>query len=279
MIIDNQDELKIGELPPLKIMAIEEITYHEYYNVERSTKLINRLSEEGKLRNPPIVGYVKEDNRYILLDGNNRVTALKSLDVPHVLVQEVDFFDPKLIISEWHHVIENLNLDLFYSHIQKLGLDLEDWQPDYLYKNLLCRLLLPNNTRLAVRGGRDIFDRVQILKEFTDLYHQFANMDRVSYTNLEHLKLNYPKMDMLVSFPAHSKDDVLALVKKDLKIPSGITRIILPKRALQFNIQLDFLKAHTSLQEKNVWLCNILHEKSINKQVRFYREPTFVLDE
>lgn len=279
MIIDNQDELKIGELPTLKFIAIEDITYHEYYNVERSNKLIFRLGNDRILRNPPIVGYVKEDNKHILLDGNNRVYALKSLGIPHVLVQEVDFFDPFLTISEWHHVVENLEMDLINNHIQKLGLVEEDWQPDYPYQNLICRLLLPDNTRLAVRGGRDIFERVQILKEFTDLYHHFANMDRVSYTNLQHLKHHYHNMNMLVSFPTHSKEDILALVKKDLKIPSGITRIILPKRALQININLEYLRANTSLQEKNEWLSGELDKMTKNKQIRFYREPTFVLDE
>ena len=179
----NNDEIKIGELPELEIIAIDVIIMHEFPDVERAARLIEKLSTDRILRNPPIVARIPNQQKRILLDGHNRITALTKLDVPHVMVQEIEYFDEKLKVSLWHHAVEFINQDQTFEHIEKLGLKAEVWDDYHLADNLLCRIVFANNQSFAVVGSDDLYKRVIQLKEFTDLYHNMVNMDRVSYTS------------------------------------------------------------------------------------------------
>ena len=120
MIQGNDKQLKIGELPNLKIVPISEIIFHEDPDDERSTKLIEDIRKENRLKNPPVVATHSGTKKYILLDGANRLTALQSLNIPDVLVQHIDLFDPGLIFLHWHHAVEKFTKDNFLEIINNM---------------------------------------------------------------------------------------------------------------------------------------------------------------
>jgi hypothetical protein len=62
-------------------------------------------------------------------------------------------------------------------------------------------------------------------------------------------------------------------------IPSGITRHIIPNRALHINIPVVVLQADWTLQEKEDWLHNWLMERMAANAIRYYSESTFSFDE
>jgi len=104
-------------------------------------------------------------------------------------------------------------------------------------------------------------------------------MDRVSYTNLTHLRQHYPDFCALVCFKKISKENLIAVVEKNIYLPSGITRVILPKRALRLNVPLDILRFDAPVEEKNHWLQERITLQVQDKSIRFYYEPTFLFDE
>ncbi len=108
---------------------------------------------------------------------------------------------------------------------------------------------------------------------------RFAHFDRVSYLNLDDLKRNYRRFSSLISFRPFTLEDLQELTHWDRRVPSGVTRILLPKRALRFNIQLEMLRAGLSVEEKESWLQQTILERVADKSIRFYREPTFFFDE
>ena len=101
----------------------------------------------------------------------------------------------------------------------------------------------------------------------------------VSYTNLEDLIRNYRNFSALLTFRPFSIEDLKELTHWDRRVPSGVTRVLLPKRALRFNLQLEMLRAGLSLEDKETWLQQTILEKVGDKTIRFYREPTFFFDE
>ena len=282
MLVNNKDELKIGELPELNILAIGDVLFHEEPDIERVAKLIDRFSADGMLKNPPVVAKVDGNSSRILLDGANRITALIKLEFRDVLVQEIELSDPSLIISQWHHAVEYLTKQEIITHIDDIpGITRKEWlgDADADDPDFLCRIEFTDETGNALFGAGDFFSKVDQLRQFTDIYHKLAYMDRVSYTNLAHLKKNYLNLSALVSFRNFTKDEVLAISGVGKRVPSGITRVMLPKRALNFNLHLDILKSNLSLEEKNDWLHETIRHKIFNKSIRFYREPTFFFDE
>jgi hypothetical protein len=83
----------------------------------------------------------------------------------------------------------------------------------------------------------------------------------------------------LIVFRKISKEELVLVTQKQQKIPSGITRIILPKRALRINVPLDILRFDTSIEQKNHWLQKRINNQIKDKSIRFYHEPTFLFDE
>lgn len=280
----NNQQLQIGELPELEIVSLDRIVFHEDPDEERSSSLIIYLSKDGRLKNPPMVAYYEDNAHYILLDGANRMTALKKLGIRDVVVQKVDLFDEKLLFLHWHHAVEKFTKDQFLEKlktINELSISLDtsgilDMNND---PDLLCQIQFADMEIYRISANCDLFKKVDLLKKITKIYSGFANMDRVSYTNLMHLKTNYPDFCAVVCFKKFSKKELVQIVKNNYKLPSGITRIILPKRALRLNVPLDILRFEAPVDEKNHWLQERIKLQVKEKSIRFYYEPTFLFDE
>jgi len=272
--------LPAGRLPELHMAPLDEVVLHEDPDMERVARLVDRFSADGVLRNPPVVGRAG-DGRRILLDGANRVTALRTLGYAHVMVQEIDLFDPGLTLETWHHVVEHLAADDLLAHAARIpGVTVReggDCGPDS--PGTVARLRFPDGREVRLTEGGALVDRVVKLQELTRHYHRFAYFDRVSYTSLEDLRRNYPNLTALVSFPSFTREDLQDLTRQNLRIPSGITRVCLPVRVLRFNLHLEILRAELSLEEKEAWLQQTIQQKVAEKAVRFYGEPTFLFDE
>lgn len=277
---DKNGELKIGELPQLHIVGLDEVVLHEDPDMDRVARLVDRFSADGILKNPPVVGLSK-GHRRIVLDGANRVTALRKLGYSHVLVQELNLFDAGLTLNTWHHAIERLSAEELMDHAASIpGVTMveEEARPvDTLPE--LARFHFPSGRAVSLQGAKGLDESVIQLHSLIRVYHRFAYFDRVSYTNLEDLSRNYRNFTALISFRAFTLEDLQELTHWDRRVPSGVTRVLLPKRALRFNIQLEMLRAGLSIEEKESWLQQTILEKVADKSIRFYREPTFFFDE
>jgi hypothetical protein len=278
--IDKNGDLKIGELPELHIVALNDVVLHEDPDMERVARLVDRFSADRVLKNPPVVGRSK-GHRRIVLDGANRVTALRKLGYSHVLVQELDLFDPGLSLGTWHHAIERLSAEALLDHAASVpGVTLEEEETGGREAPpKLARFQFPSGKVVTLNGADGLDERVMQMHNLTKVYHRFAYFDRVSYTNLDDLIRNYRNFTALLSFRPFSVEDLQELTHWDRRVPSGVTRVLLPKRALRFNIQLEMLRAGLSLEEKEDWLKETILERVADKSIRFYREPTFFFDE
>jgi hypothetical protein len=104
-------------------------------------------------------------------------------------------------------------------------------------------------------------------------------MDRVNHSDVAALRQHHPHFGALVSFPDFAKSDVRAIAEGGHLLPSGVTRILVPRRVLGFNLRLPLLKSNLPLEEKRRWLAEEMHHKVAEHKVRYYQEPTFVFDD
>jgi hypothetical protein len=272
--------LSVGELPELHMVSLDDVVLHEDPDMERVTRLVDRFSADGILKNPPVVGR-SEGPRRIVLDGANRVTALRRLGYSHLLVQELDLLGSGLQLESWHHAIERIPMDDLLSHAGQVeGVELKEGDsPSLSDPRSLGRLRFPNCRVVTLVGEEDLMERVRQLHRITRIYHRFSDFDRVSYSGMEHLIRNYRDFTALISFRRFNLEDLQSITDQEGRVPSGITRVLLPKRALRFNLQLELLRAGIPLEEKERWLQHTIQEKVEDKSIRFYREPTFFFDE
>jgi L-serine kinase (ATP) / ParB family transcriptional regulator, heme-responsive regulator len=139
---------------------------------------------------------------------------------------------------------------------------------------------------LADRAGRcltlgsvpDVVGQAAALRRLFAAYTGRATIARVLPAEWR-LRLQEGEASLAVIFPVHTKDDLIALARSGAVLPAGITRHIIPGRALRINAPLDLMHDGRQLAEKQTWLDAWLRERRANRGVRYYVEPTFLFDE
>jgi hypothetical protein len=83
----------------------------------------------------------------------------------------------------------------------------------------------------------------------------------------------------VVMFPAWTPNDISRAATSGDLLPAGITRHVIPGRALNVNISLDMLLLDAPRASKSAWLERWLSSKITARKVRFYHEAVFVFDD
>jgi hypothetical protein len=118
-------------LPDLRMFPVKLLVPHEDVDPRRTEKLSKRLLEEGMLKNPPMVATIPGSDRYIVLDGANRVMAFVLLKIPHIVAQLVNYSNQDVILDTWYHVVAGISeADFERGLTEMVGLELVDCSLD-----------------------------------------------------------------------------------------------------------------------------------------------------
>lgn len=273
------------EMPDLRVVPVAELLLHEQHDAQRSAPLMQRLRAEGVLKNPPVVAAIPGEGRYVVLDGANRVTAMQALGIPHVAVQVVDYEDAELILDTWHHLVLGIGAAELKGMLRTVqALTIEPAEAGHARAQLARREILAFVEYLdgevwTLRAAGDLHQRTRCLNEIVDLYKA---QGRIFRANADHLPSLLPFHDdaaALVVFPRFVPAEIVDLARVGARLPAGITRHLIPRRALRVNLPLAMLGDAASLSEKNARLAAWLKDKVASKAVRYYHESTLLFDE
>ena len=275
-----QGELR---LPHLEVLPTDAIVLHEDSDERRVAGMAHRFQAEGLMKNPPIVAPMGE-GRYVVLDGANRVSALKRLGVPDILVQIVDYESCQL--TTWYHLVTGAKTESLLAVDQQEGLrlvatDLDQARADLAADRILAYLVLPGGAVHALEsdGEPGLAERTELLRRAVAVYKGKANIHRVQTDDMAALEQFYADIAGLIVFPSYRPQDVLEMARGGAVLPSGITRHLIPLRALHTNTELAFLWSDHPLSEKNRWLIEWTRNKVQLRAVRHYEEQTVLYDE
>ena len=111
----------IQNLPTLRILPLESLILHEDHDNQRTLPLVEKLRAQGIIRNPPIVmPLVDGSDRFMVLDGANRVTSLQEMEFPHIVAQVVEVSNPNVNLQTWNHVIWGISTKALMSALRKV---------------------------------------------------------------------------------------------------------------------------------------------------------------
>lgn len=273
-----------GGFPDLRIVPVEDLLLHERVDLERVTRLIDRLSADGILKNPPIVASLPGSGRFLLLDGANRVSAIQNLDIPHLIVQVEPFENPRLEVGHWNHVVRDIEARQLLDKVPEIeGVSSKKGRlGDAVSEEagFLASVTTNDHEALHLFASGTPQERARALNAIVDVYYRGeARMDRVNHTDVAALHDQHPHFGALVSFVDFPKNDIRAVAEGGELLPSGVTRILVPRRVLGFNLRLPLLKSSLPLEEKRRWLKDEIQHKVSEHKVRYYQEPTFVFDD
>ena len=272
-------------LPSLRMLPTEALVPHEDYDPRRAEKLSRRILEEGLLKNPPVVAAIPDSDCYVVLDGANRTMAFQAAGITHIVVQLVSYDDPGVMLDTWYHVVSGMAIEDFEASLVEVAeMRLRDCTLQQ------ARLALEAETAAAYivcgSGVRQVIpeigqnvSRLQLLTRIVGTYRGKADIFRASNDIWEIQKPFYPEITALVVFPRLKPEDILLAAANGEKVPSGITRHIIPARALNINIPIGILMADWPLERKRQWLDEWWMERMAANAIRFYAESTFSFNE
>ncbi|NOZ05427.1 MAG: ParB N-terminal domain-containing protein [Chloroflexi bacterium] len=274
------------ELPVLRIVPADSLILHEGCEDRRIQRLKHLIAKDGFLKNPPIVAPLPsrtEREYYVVLDGANRVSALQELRCPHILVQVVHYDEVGL--DTWNHLVTGIDKDEFFAALQAIrGLtmrltDIISARDRLAARRILAYIVCLDGDVHTLSGGESLQEQAVLLNQVVDLYKRPARIYRLKTDDIEQQREYYDDIAALVVFPAFSPADIVTLAVNHAKLPTGITRHIIPSRALRTNVPLSVLAEDKPAEAKNAWLHDTIRAKLNQKEIRYYQESTFLFDE
>jgi hypothetical protein len=277
-----QDSTK---LPDLQMLPTRLLVPHEDVDPRRVEKLSKRLLEEGILKNPPVVVPVPNRKCYVVLDGANRTSAFQLLKISHIVVQVVSYDDPGVIVDTWYHDVAGMALEDFehaLMQIDDLHLEpcsLEEARQALEAREAVAYIVCESGVRKVVSLSGRRHPDLRLLSDLVGAYKGQAEIFRASNDIWEIQKPYYPGITALVVFPTLRPQDILQAASDGEKVPSGITRHIIPARALNINIPIGILMADWTTERKREWLHEWLMGRMGANAIRYYAESTFSFNE
>jgi hypothetical protein len=275
----------IPNLPNLKILPLASLILHEDHDMQRTLPLVEKLRRVGILRNPPIVMPLADGtDRYMVLDGANRVTSLTEMEFPHIVAQVVKADDPHVNLQTWNHVVWGMNTKTLMGRIRKVkGLEVikvNTFRSLDAPKYVPVQIRLPDGKLyLLAETPSDLAIHINTLHQIVNAYKTGAALDRTSQTLIDSFKSIYPDLTALIIFPNFKVKTILKLAAQKIVLPTGITRFTVSPRALHLNYPLHELSSGKPIEYKEDYLKQWIEERVKNKGVRLYAEQTFLFDE
>lgn len=272
------------DLPDLRILPMAQLVLHEDSDPHRNGGLTEQLRAQGVLRNPPIIAPMPDSDRFVVLDGANRTTSLRQMGFPHILAQVVNYDEVQL--TAWNHLVTEVPTEVLLHWIaEEPGLREERATLDQARVLLTARrclayLVLPDGCVVVLRGGEGLVDEARLLNHVVASYRGRGRIVRLKGDSMDDALTHGTEVAALVVFPRFTPADIVSLAMMDHKLPTGITRHIIPMRALRVDYDLARLADTTrSLAQKQADLRQILHDRLNRRRIRAYHESTVLYDE
>jgi hypothetical protein len=241
---------------------------HEEVDPLRVDRLATRIEGEGSQLNP-VVCCEDSSGHFVLLDGATRTAALKRLELTYGVVQVVK---PGAVrLETWHHVVRQAPPEAVTRQIEarrELHLINDEGPP--------CITTPDGDVQTVQASGVSQFTALSAL---VDSYVGRWRVNRVIDPDLENVAWRYPDWAAVVQFPALTVEDVMKAAMNDDPLPAGMTRFIVPDRALRLNVELSLLRGPGSELEKQELLDRLLEERARAGRIRRYEEPVVILDD
>jgi hypothetical protein len=307
----------------LEFVHLEDLLFHETCDFKRTQKLAGEIKKDGHLKNPVLVASVNiegtekreklpvgsgcphpeppllpgrdaqeqqlnpgKGEKLLVLDGVNRVSALKLLNVPDVLIQMVDYEDQKVKLSSWNHLIFDGQKEQIIKKIKDLSLEVSfcplKWAEEALKDpRTISYFLFKDLAGFVVNTGN--FAPEDKVKKLYKLIATYNGRSEICYLDPENhfisIFAHFKNSSAINLIPRFDKKEILNLAQKGCLLPFGVTRFIVPNRVLGLEVSCSVLVAQTPLSEKNLFLKELLAYRIKTKKAKFYQESVTLFNE
>jgi hypothetical protein len=256
-------------MPVLRVVPLDKIWRHEEVDPFRVARLQRRIDEEGTQVNPMICAEAPGGD-LVVLDGATRTEALKGLGLQHAVIQLVD--PEEVVLETWHHVVRQASPSEVISQIEtREELVLADGDQG------TPRVHIAGDGIRSVLGKGSSVNST--LSSLVESYVGRWTVSRVTDPSYDEVAWRFPDWAVMVEFPILHTEDVMKAAIGDDHLPAGVTRFVVPERALRLNVDLSLLRSDASQGEKQEALDAMLATRARAGRIRRYEETIIILDD
>lgn len=253
-------------IPDLRVIPLAEIVPHEEFDPLRVDRLADRMTEAGSQANP-VVCIAADTGEFVLLDGATRTAALRRLGLEYVLAQVV--LPDGITLDTWHHVIRDADPAVVLERIEAsagLLLDAGGGTPRVSTRSGVTATVTGPGSRFAVLGS--------LVRSYIGTWR----VSRAVVAELPHIPRLYPDWAVVVEQPTLTVDDVMKAALSEERLPAGVTRFVVPDRALRVNLDLSELAAGP-IDQRQAALDRHVAALVGDGRVRQYTDSVVIFDE
>lgn len=255
-------------VPVLRVVPLESIRRHEEVDPLRVERLQSRMSAEGIQVNP-MVCIEAPGGELVLLDGATRTETLKRIGLSLAVVQIVE--QHSIELSTWHHVVRECTPEELLAVVEA--------SPDLkTTENYGTPSIHPHEGPSRLVIGIDGLSENATLSSLVRTYIGRWRVTRTTDPRRDHVAASYPGWAAIVEFPIVTVEDVMAAAVGHDLLPAGVTRFLVPNRALRLNVPLEHLDG-ASVPAAQTALNRLLEERASDGRIRRYEGPIYILDD
>lgn len=271
---------KIMDITQIKIVKTRSLVLHENFDKSRVEIIKQNISKTKLFTNPILVTKDIKSNNYVVLDGANRATALRELDIPFALVQEFDYMQEGVKLDRWCHELLVQSLNYWRGKFSKfVDFTLNTDNLDLIKKKHKKQIHILNDKEVYTAFlPEDLLDLVELLNNISSVYIDKYFFERKDVDSAITGSLVDGQKTIII-YPKLLKEEVLKLVNNKKPIPSGISRHVIRGRALHINLPISTLKHEGSLRQKNMILKKHLNNLIGTNRLRVYDGSVYLFDE
>ncbi|MBN1148818.1 MAG: hypothetical protein JXA78_16270 [Anaerolineales bacterium] len=275
------------DFPVLTCLALDKLLFYRRHDSQRARTVALRMRNAGVLRDPPVVTPLQGGaGRYVALDGDNGIAAMRQMGFSFTVAQVVEPDDPGLGLQNWNHAIWGIDVEHFLSGLRRItGLRLrrqrDSDQPSTL-ERASCLAMIKSYAQgaYAVCTENQVLEaRIDLLNAIINSYRGCARLERTVSPDLDLLAEIDPSFSALVLLPKFKLHDLLRLAEQAYLLPDGIVSFAFAPRALHLNYPLDELAVGRPFEVMNEALQNWIQERIASRGVRYYAESICLFDE
>lgn len=265
----------------LKIVPLTDILVHEQFDDSRVFPLVSRLKEDKQLSNPIIVASL-DNQKYLQLDGMNRLSAFKKLGYDSILVQIVDYNNQETVeLSSWLHMFGG-DINNFIKTIESNGNEIIKAKFEHVGhryikeegKARICTIISGDGFVYLVYSNGGLIAKIKSLNKITEFYKKQIQRDvlpiKPNKTDIDLLFQEHKQSNIIVIFPTFTRHQIIEVAKKKELFPAGLTRHIIQRRCLNVNVPLKNFSKESSIKQQNQDLEKLL----FIRKFRLYEEST-----
>lgn len=266
----------------LKIVPIKSLVTYEDYDPVRTEKIVDNIVKSSHFINPIIIGTIGQKNKFLVIDGANRLQAMKNLGAKYISAQVVDYLNPEEIeLRANEHYLDVSGkefLDLIRRNnikVRRLG-NIKNLKPiNFLNdgKNL-CIIYLEKEVYFVPAQG-SLKNDLGVLNQLIRSYKGRTLIKRKSEVgNL------VGHAGVVLKFKSFSPSDIVEAALKRLRFESGITWHLISNHIIHFKLPSRVLISGLGSEKlMAAYLKKTIKEKTNNLSIRRYLSNVYICDE